>query len=216
MTISRLRWGLRLAVFALLFRGGSGWGSPLPPVVRGAVSANGRYLVVSSLDLGEAVDGGRHRIKGQTFEVTTLETSVYPKAWLSAPNAFYIGLGWTVKTKFDEAHLTYWPIVSNEGSTLVLVGVTVGTPRPAVLMIYKRNGVDGELVRSFALEDLWSQSEIYPHGDKRIVFTDASPQWFATGSFLFSEDGNTLIYRRAGGESLLLRLSDGAVAAAPR
>ncbi len=212
----KVRWCWRLAAFALLFQGVSGWGSPLPPVVRGAVSANGRFLVVSSFDLGDVVDGGGQRIKGQTFEVNTVETFLNAKDRLNAPNVFYSGLGWAVKTKFDESHLTYWPIVSNDGATLVLVGVTAPWPRASILQIYRRSRTDGAPVRSFALEELWSQHEIYPHGDKVLVFNDSMPLWFATGSFLFSENNETLIYRHASGESLLIRLSDGAAVAAPR
>lgn len=215
MTRTKVRWCWRLAAFALLVQGGSGWGSPLPPVVRGAVSANGHFLVVSSFDLGEVVDGGGQRIKGQTFEINTVETFLNAKDRLNAPNVFYSGLGWAVKTKFDEAHLTYWPIVSNDVATLVLVGVTIAQPAIPVLKIYRQKGLDGVLVRSFAITDLWSEKEIYPRGDKIIMDKGYTPQWFATGSFAFDRTGEHLMYRRANGETLLIGLKDGDVVAAP-
>lgn len=143
--------------------------------------------------------------------MTTLDGFINVKDRLTAPNTFYSESGWTVKTKFDDAHLTYWPIVSDDGATLVLVGVTFADPRDAVLKIYRQSGVGGALVRSFALGELWSESEIYPGGNKLLVFTDGSPQWFSGGRFAFSPDGGSLVYTHANGGTTVIRVRDGAV-----
>ncbi len=204
--------GLRYLIgMALLLQGVKGVCSAPPPVLRGAVSANGRVMVACTFDLGDEAKGGGRPVRGQAFEVSSLvDFRLDARDRLSAGNSYFGEPAWTVKV--DRRNTPeYWPIISNDGSTLVLVAVSGAGPQGSVLKIYRRDGAAGLLVRSFALGELWSDREIHPHGDKIMMFTDASPLWFAGGRFAFSMDGESLIYTHAGGVTNVISVRSGAM-----
>jgi hypothetical protein len=65
--------------------------SPGTPIIRAATSNNGQFLVISTLKLGSAGEGGGQMILGETFEVNALETFASTKGRLTAPNKYLGG-----------------------------------------------------------------------------------------------------------------------------
>ena len=182
--------------------------SPLPPLIRAATSNNGQFLVVATLKLGPAGEGGGQMILGETFEINARETFVYPKGRLTAPNKYYLpDLGWKIELPRQIGFIAPWPIISDDGSTLILVGVS--PPAGTLLAIYKRDGSGGKLLRSYTVDDLWSLKP----GEKRMsVFFDFTPEWFDDGEFSFSDDGEMLLYTDKEHGVFRLSLKDGTVA----
>ena len=184
--------------------------SPLPPLIRAATSNNGQFLVVATLKLGPAGEGGGQMILGETFEINARETFVYTKGRLTAPNKYYLpDLGWKIELPRQIGFIAPWPIVSDDGSTLILVGVSPPMSGMKLLAIYKRDGRGGKLLRSYTVDDLWS---LRP-GEKRTeVVTDGTPEWFDEGKFSFSDDGEMLLYTDKEHGAIRLSLKDGTVA----
>jgi hypothetical protein len=182
---------LWISIFA-----GRALASPLPPIIRVAVSNNGQFLVEGTLKLGPAGTGGGQMILGETFEVTERETFVYTKGRLTSPNKYYLAdLGWRIELSRESGFFAPWPIISDDGSSLILVNVTPPMSGTPLLVIYKRNGSNGStgtLVRSYKVDDLWS---LKPGEERMQGFTDATPEWFDEGVFSFSKDGEILFYK---------------------
>jgi hypothetical protein len=186
--------------------------SPLPPIIRAATSNNGRFLVVATLKLGPAGDGGGQPILGETFEVNERVTFPYSKGNLTAPNKYYLqDLGWKVELPRESTLFAPWPIVSDDGSSLILVGVSPAMPGTTLLTIYKRNGryeLEGSLLRSYKVDDLWT---LKPGEERMFGYTDATPEWFDDGVFSFSSDGGVLLYKDKEHGLLQISLKSGAV-----
>jgi hypothetical protein len=185
--------------------------SPLPPLVRSASSNNGQFLVVATLKLGPPGDGGEQMILGETFEINARETFANTKGRLTAPNKYWVDSwnSWKIELPRQNGFSAPWPIISDDGSTLILVGVSPPMSGMTLLAIYKRDGRGGKLLRSYKVDDLWS---LRP-GEKRIeVATDGTPEWFDEGKFSFSDDGEMLLYTDKEHGVIRLSLKDGTVA----
>lgn len=186
--------------------------SPLPPIIRAASSSNGQFMVVATLKLGPAGAGGGQQILGETFEVNERETFAYTKGRITAPNKYYFqDRGWKIELSPENGFFAPWPIVSDDGSTLILVGVSPPMSGTTLLAIYRRNGRngrEGSLLRSYKVDDLWTLKP----GEKRMSgYTDATPEWFDDGAFSFSSDGAMLLYKDKEHGPLQISLNSGAV-----
>jgi hypothetical protein len=168
--------------------------SALRPIMRAATSKNGRFLVVETLDLSPEGEGAGRSILGATFEVSPLETfDNNSRDRLTSPNKYYSDSwnSWKIRLPHDSSFLAPWPIISDDGETLILVGVNPPMPGVTLLAIYKRREHEGTLLRSYNVDDLWSLKP----GEKRIDgMFDSTPEWFADGSFSFSPDNQLLLY----------------------
>ena len=181
-----------------------------PPIIRGALSKNGQFLVVSSFELGPPDSHGGTRVIGFKFEVTRLQTFINRKDQLTSPNRYYSDVPGNCKVEIKISDhgpaFQRWPIISDDGRTLVLVGVTAPWPNVPLLEIYQQKGFDAALVRSFSLGDLrkTAAGAIY-------MQTDSTPQWFAGGEFSFAPSGQTLVYTDPQQGSFSINLTDGVV-----
>lgn len=183
--------------------------SPLPPLIRAATSQNGQFLVVATLKLGPAGKGGGRPILGETFEVNERETFVYTKGRLTAPNGYYSpDLGWTVELPRQSGFIAPWPIISDDGQSLILVGVSPPVPGMTLLAIYKKHGSGGDLLRSYEVDELWS---LKPGEERMSGYFDGTPEWFDEGRFTFSKDGETLLYEDKKRGLVKISLKDGVV-----
>jgi hypothetical protein len=199
-------------VFLMYIFAGHVFASPLPPIIRAAVSNNGQFLVEATLKLGSAGAGGGQAILGETFEVMERQTFVDTKGRLTTPNKHYMeGLGWKVELPREIGFLAPWPIINDDGSSLILVNVSPPMSGTALLAIYKRNGSNGStgtLLRSYKVEDLWT---LKPGDEGMSGFTDATPEWFDEGVFSFSKDGGTLLYKDKEHGLIQISLTSGVV-----
>jgi hypothetical protein len=103
-------------------------------------------------------------------------------------------LGWRIELSRESGFFAPWPIISDDGSSLILVNVIPPMSETPLLAIYKRNssnGSTGTLIRSYKVDDLWS---LKPGEERMQGLTDATPEWFDEGAFSFSKDGRVLLY----------------------
>ena len=149
-------------------------------------------------------------ILGETFEINARETFASTKGRLTAPNKYWVDSwnSWKIELPKQVGFIAPWPIISDDGSTLILVGVS--PPASGTLLaIYKRDGRGGKLLRSYTAEDLW---DLKP-GEKKVdIYLDFTPEWFDDGKFSFSGDGEMLLYTDKEHGVIQLSLKDGAVA----
>lgn len=185
--------------------------SPLPPNVRASLSTNGRFLVLTEREYDNPDPHVVRRIVRTTYQVMEAETFINnSRDRLNTPATFWSdsALSWQVA---HEGNRIFWPLISNDGQSLVLVAVTAAVPGVPVLRIYRKKMFEGSLVRSFQITDLWTAKEVDPDGKGIFMVTDATPNWFAEGFLEFSPDDQALIYRTKWNDRVSLRLADGAI-----
>jgi hypothetical protein len=202
---------LLIAVFSLTLTSVKLVASPPPPIVRASSSTNGRFLVLIELEYDNPDPHAVRRIVWTTYRVTEAEDSINGKDRLPAPAPLWSesALTWQVTSQGNDG--IFWPLISNDGQSLILVGVTAAVPGGTVLKIYRKNMFEGSLVRSFQITDLWTANEVDPGGKGIFIVTDATPEWFAGGSLAFSLDDQTLIYCTPWNDLLSIRLVDGVI-----
>jgi hypothetical protein len=184
--------------------------SPGTPIIRAATSNNGQFLVISTLKLVSAREGGGQMILGETFEINALETFASTKGRLTAPNKYWVDSwnSWKIEVPRQYGLTAPWPIISDDGSTLVLVGVSPPVSGATLLAIYKKRKKEGELLRSYTGDDLWSLKP----GEKRMdAIFDSTPEWFDDGEFSFSNNGEMLLYTDKERGVIRISLKDGTV-----
>ena len=187
--------------------------SPLPPNVMASRSANGRFLVLTQRELDSSDQNGGRRIIRTAYQVYESEPFSNTKDRLSAPVPFWSdsAFSWRLTLEGHEGRRVFWPMISDDGNTLVLVAVTVPMRGEPVLQIYRKQNHAGVLIRTLEISDLWTSSEIDPQPNSVVMFTDASPEWFSGGSLAFATDNQSLLYRTQWNDHLQIRLSDGSV-----
>ncbi len=194
--------------------------SPLPPNVRASQSANGRFLVVSYPEYGPLPTlGGKlpdatapQTMESNTYEIFMAEAFVNNTSRLSGGVTFWSdsALSWSIKLEREQLSTSGWPILSNDGRTLVLVATAPPLPGSPVLSIYKMSGFrQGALLRNYQIDDLWTSHEIDPERKDMVMATDATPSWFAGSTFSFSPNCGELVYTNKWHETLSISLSDG-------
>jgi hypothetical protein len=178
---------------------------PLPPYILASRSPNGRFLAVKDYELSPATEpDAPRRILSTTYRILAAETFLNEKDHLAASVPFY---SQRCQVRL-EASGEFWPMVSDDGKSLILVGVSPPDPRPPLLKIDHCDFVSGSLVRELRLTDLWTGAQIASVGG---MWTDATPEWFAGSSFSFSADGESLLYRSRWGDRITIGLEGGKV-----
>jgi hypothetical protein len=204
---------VQLVVLALEFMMcGSLSAGPLLPNVRASSSPNGRFLVLVEATYDKP--GAIVKMPVQTrYEVVEAERFTNEGDRLNAPVTFWSdsARSWTVTQSGVEMKEMFWPIVSNDGQFLVLVGLGPVFSNTTALEIYRQNChtrqdvancQEGKLVRGYTIGELGG-------GTERSVM-GGLPQWFAGGSMGFSADDKVLVVR-ADAIRVRIRLVDGAV-----
>jgi len=187
--------------------------SALPPNVRASRSTNGRFLVLTEREYDNPDPHAVRRIVRATYQVLESDTFINSKDRLTTPAPFWSesALSWQVSPEGNDGRRVFWPLISNDGQSLVLVGLTAAVPGGAVLKIYRKKMFEGSLVRSLQITDLWTAKEVDPDGKGIFMVTDATPNWFAGGFLAFSPDDQTLIYCTQWNDRVSIRLADGAI-----
>jgi hypothetical protein len=184
--------------------------SPLAPNVTASLSTNGRFLVVTERQYDNPDPHVVRRILRTTYRVMETEAFLNSKDRLSSPARFWSDR-WQVTIDGNDGSRVFWPLISNDGESLVLIGVTWASPGTTALKIYRKAIPEGILIRSVPITDLWTSGRLDPEGRGVVKFTDASPEWFAGGSLAFSQDDRMLLYSTQWGDCLSIALADGAV-----
>lgn len=187
--------------------------SALPPNVRASRSPNGKFLVLTKRECDNPNSQATRRIVRTTYQVMEAETFINSKDRLNTPAPLWSesALSWQITPEGNDGTRVFWPLISNDGQFLVLVGITAAVPGGAVLKIYRKKMFKGSLVRSFQITDLWTANEVDPDGKGIFKVTEATPEWFAGGFVAFSPDDQTLIYRTQWNDRMNIRLADGEI-----
>ena len=181
---------------------------PMPPCIASALSANGQVLVTDTLGFDGPDQGHGQRIMASTYQVLRKDAD----PWLAGPNAYWTWPRWELSFQRGMKgpfHACDYVLVPDSGEFLIFAGSNLG---PYALTIYHRSGVapssgpyQGELVREIPLAELW------PSDPPRDILTDHTPQWFAGGTFTFSVDQKTLLYRDKDSRRVEVELATGEI-----
>jgi hypothetical protein len=187
---------------------------PLRSCISATLSANSNILVVNDLTYDDPDETHARMPRTSTFRVLRRYVDPNLGVRLNGPDAYWADSLWSVVfTSSGKTLPTACPytLVTDDGEFLVLIGDFFG---PAALSIYRRRdhpglpfggpGADhGVLIRQIPLLDLWPPEHIPG------TITDHTPQWFASGTFVFSPDNRTLIHKTRWGKTLLISLVTG-------
>lgn len=188
--------------------------SPLPPDVKAATSANGRFLVVAEYKY-ENPDVPIGRIAYVTYSVLEREEFINAKDKPGSSSTYWSesAESWSFTLSFKQSG-SAWPLISNDGKHVILFAVVppVGGEQQ-VLSLYEKKNFKGLMIRSYKLKELWSPIQIDPSGKGIVMVTDATPEWFAGSMFDISTDDRKLIYKTRWGNTMQIDLHDGAVTA---
>jgi hypothetical protein len=190
---------------------------PLMPCVVATLSANNRILVVNELTFDDPDETHARMPRKSTFRIYSRYSEINQGMRLEGPSSYWAHPIWSVV--FENANPPHfvactYTLVTDDAEFLVLVGN--GFLGSNALSIYRRlnhpgqpivvNAPDhGILIREIPLSELWPADRI------EHFMTDATPQWFAAGTFAFSSDNRTLIHKTRWGQTLSIDLATGKV-----
>jgi len=188
---------------------------PLMPCVTATLSANSRILVLNELTFDDPDETRPRHWRTSTFRVLSRYAELNEGMRLNGPDAYWAHTLWSVVFTSAKAPAIACPyaLVTDDGEYLIFVGSGyIGT---AALSIYHRRDHPGQpvgagpdhgvLVREIPLRDLWPQERIPDN------ITDHTPQWFASGTFSFLPDNQTLVHRTRWGTTFLISLATGEI-----
>jgi len=190
--------------------------APMPCIVA-TLSANNRILVVNELTFDDPDETHARMPRRSTFRVYSRYSEINQGMRLDSPDSYWAHPIWSVV--FEKADrplfaVCSYTLVTDDGEFLVLVGN--GFLGSNALSIYRRRDHPGQpfggpgpdhgvLIREIPLSELWQADRI------EDFITDATPQWFASGTFAFSPDNRTLIHKTRWGQTLSIDLATGKV-----
>ncbi len=190
------RW-FRCSVSLLVFLPMVAAASVMPDCPKAGVSSKGQFLVIIERDL--------ERVNPYESKVTKISYQIYPReefsdgriAFNSPSNFWHDALQWSVvQLRPNIPSGCSEPLISDDGTLLVLLHDTYPAPNATAIWIYQQPSHlrdPGILVTAIKLGDLWPSDKF-----QQMLFTGGSPYWFADGSFEFSGDNRVLIYKTSG------------------
>ena len=190
--------------------------SPLTPSVRSAISANGRFLVYADIHSEPTGDrSGSQLIRGVIYRVLTRREPASGGQWINAPGAFWTSFAEDWSVSLDGPQSLLWPLISDDGKSLILLSPSTPDDQTTVLRVYRRTQQQGAYVlHSYTLKDFWTAHEINPSGNHSLIITDATPLWFTGGSFAFTQPGE-LSYTNQWHETTKIDLATGVTVRRP-
>ena len=164
---------------------------------------------------GKVVSG---RTRQVSITVMTKQRFINSQHRMSTPVTYWGEFPWEIvldgKNNADSRWFCPMPLITDDGQFLILL--KVGPDMGPAMRIYRQGDsrdrmedgtVKGSLVKEIALEEIWPPSKI----DATQMWTDESPEWFAGGTFDFSEDGRQIIHKTRWGNTVRITLENGIV-----
>jgi hypothetical protein len=189
---------------------------PPMPCITATLSANGQILVINELTFDDPDETHARGARTSTFRVLSRYAEINQGRRMDGPNSYWAHPMWSLAFKNNDRGPVVCPytLVTDDGEFLVIVGL--GFLGNDGLTIYRRRehpgqpivdpGPDhGVPVRQVPLSDLWPPERI------QHFITDATPRWFAEGTFAFSPDSRMLIHKTRWGQTLSIDLATGKV-----
>jgi hypothetical protein len=192
-------------------------GGPLRPCVKAVSSPNGNFLVITDAQL-ESEHENPGWVKQVSLQVFPSEKFLKEDR-LPAPATYWANWPlWSVVLDTDDPHRHFLPacpmsLVTDDGEFVILLDV----PRvDSVMRIYRRRDHPGDplregpdhgvVIKDIALKEIWPAFK--PPTEAQ---TSESPSWFTGGTFDFSPDSRSLIFKARWGDTVRINLSDGSV-----
>ena len=199
----RLLSRLASAALLLLALASVVWAGPSFPVVRGAESANGKFLVAVEFEYSNP-DQQVRTIARITYRVLRREEFINDK--FTTTNPFWSN-DWDVGM-VPQAEGIPLPFISNDGEYLVLVATNPPFSDLTVLRSYRKHLPGGEdSLRTYKLKDIWTADELKAHA---TLVSFGRPLWFAGSVLGFSIDGSAFVVKTPWGREVRLDLNGGA------
>ena len=192
---------------------------PLFPCIKAVSSKNGNFVAV--VDLTPKIER-RSAVEPLLISINILSKENFINTFAAPVTYWTDRVVWTVVLDSSRVRTEQGcplPLVSDDGEFLILLqtGPTFATDR-SVLTIYRRRDHPGDpmnsgpdngiFIKSIALADLWPTDRL---ATNPVIWHDHSPQWFAGGTFAFSEDRHQLIHRTRWGNTIRINLQDGSL-----
>lgn len=175
--------------------------SPPFVCVKAASSANGEFLAVTDLEM----QPGSNYVKQTTMTVLKKTMLEGTREGFSVPSTYWAD--WpALKIAFgrsDGIGVCPLALITNDGKYLVLL--KVGAVPDIALRIYAIGGVR---VKDVGLKEVWPGKQL---AVEPKIITDATPQWFAGGTFVFTSGNRALIHKTRFGNTVRITLETGAV-----
>jgi hypothetical protein len=198
--------------------------SPLFPCPKAVSSTNGRFLVIVDV----VTKPGASRIatvKSVSFQIFPKEDFINAKDRVLTANPYWTDWArWKLVLGEKEIRSETTcpaPLISDDGEFLVLLRTGPVFADDAAIRVYRWNhqvheGISSTnkaaFVAGIPLRQLWPPDRL---SSTEMVWTDATPQWFAGGKLVFSDDNQQLVYSTQWGTSVRIQLTNGSVAKAP-
>lgn len=203
------------AASALVCAPASVYAGPLPHCTAATLSANHEVLVLDQLKFDDPDETHARKVQESIFQIFQRHDEINEHLRLVGPDTYWsFGPLWSVVFPHrDYISVCPYALVTNDAEFLVLVG---NSPfDTTALRIYRRRDHQGQpfggpgpdhgiLIKALRLDQLCP-----PPLETPQTFTDESPQWYAYGSFAFSADNRTLVYKTASGPTVLIDLASG-------
>ena len=202
-----------LSLAGLFLFSEAAYAGPMLPCMSSTQSADSKVLVTSTLSFDDPDETRPRTIVSSVYRVYRRYTDLNEGLRLNGPNAYWADPFWKVEFHRDAKSFAVpcsYVLVPNSGEYLVFVGLG---PAGNALTIYHHRPHDpslgplvsqqGQLVREITQADLW------PSDPRDVIWTDHTPQWFASGAFAFSPDEKKLTYQDKRGRKLEVDLPTG-------
>lgn len=164
------------------------------------------------LDPPQSKDGLARRIRGFSFEIFPKENFINAKDKMTAPAAYWTdwaqwGVALDSRTATDQAFTLFCPLplITDDGEFLVLLAAMPALSADFEIMrIYQRNRTSreipshGRLIKEILLKEIWNPLRLRSLNG----FDDASPTWYAGGTFVFTSDDRELIHTTRWGNTV--------------
>lgn len=189
--------------------------SALAPCIKAVSSKDGNFLVVTD------------RIERSVNDITLRQVSLWvfrkehfinEKDRISSSGTYWTdGPQWSVVLDSSEGHpVPACPVslITDDGEFLIIVAKDFISD--SALRIYRRRdhlgdplrqGPDHGVLIRIPLKELWPADRL----STTRIFTDASPKWFAGGSFEFSSDSRCLVHKTRWGNTVRIYLLNGSI-----
>lgn len=186
------------------------------PCIKAVSSKDGNFLVLT--------DRIERSVNDITFRQVSLrvfrkENFINEKDRVVSSETYWTdGPQWSVVLDSSEGHrVPACPVslITDDGEFLIIVANDFISD--SALRIFRRRdhlgdplreGPDqGVFIRDIPLKELWPADKL----SGIQVFTDASPKWFAGGTFEFSSDFRCLVHKTRWGNTVRINLLDGSV-----
>jgi hypothetical protein len=203
--------GIWLGAVTLILPPSIGVASPLFPDVRASRSMNGKYLVVVEQTFDNPDPTAVRQVLRSTYVVLKSEPFTNSRDRLQTTAPFWSAFGWQVTPRGQASHGGFLPLISDDGQTLVLVGVgpAMKFGDQKVMWVYRQQGNTAKLVRAVPLTKVWTPEEI--ESDAVVGDMGETPMWYTGGSLEFSPDNRVLRYRSRWNDTVNIKLADGSI-----